>query len=49
MDKQTCTRCLRTRDTKYMILRKVYSGKKVWRCRSRSVCASKGKRLRRGW
>lgn len=44
--KHTCTRCRRTRREKFMWQRKNYSGKKVWRCRKKSVCASKGARFR---
>lgn len=44
--KRTCTRCRRTRREKFMWQRKNYSGKKVWRCRKKSVCASKGARFR---
>lgn len=47
----TCTRCGRTRQTKFMILRTLTDRrrgvKKVWRCRAKSVCASKGRRARR--
>lgn len=41
----TCTRCRRTRREKFMWMRKNYSGKKVWRCKKKSVCATKGRRL----
>lgn len=40
----TCSKCGRTRDEKYIVLRKVYSGKKKYRCRARSVCASIARR-----
>jgi hypothetical protein len=45
-DRQQCTRCMRTRRVQFMVLRTNTSGKRVWRCRKRSVCASKGRRLR---
>lgn len=40
----TCTKCGRTRLDKYIVLRKTYSGKKQYRCRARSVCASIARR-----
>lgn len=41
-----CTKCKRVRDEKYIVLRKTYSGKKKYRCRARSVCASIARRKR---
>jgi hypothetical protein len=41
---QTCTRCRRTRREKFLIERKNRAGKRVWRCRKRSVCATKSRR-----
>lgn len=41
-----CTKCKRTRPEKYIVLRKVYGGKKKYRCRARSVCASVARRNR---
>lgn len=41
-----CTRCKRSRLERYVIQRTVRSGKKVWRCRKKSVCSSKGRRIR---
>lgn len=41
-----CTRCHRLRRERFLIQRKNYSGKTVWRCRKKSVCASKGRRIR---
>lgn len=43
----TCTRCHRTRRVQFLVQRKNRAGKLVWRCRKLSVCASKGRRLRR--
>lgn len=45
--KHSCTRCHRVRREKFLWQRKNYSGKLVWRCRKKSVCASKGRRLRK--
>lgn len=39
-----CTKCKRVREDKYVVLRKVYGGKKKYRCRARSVCASIARR-----
>lgn len=39
-----CTKCGRYRDDKYIVLRKTYGGKKKYRCRARSVCASIARR-----
>lgn len=44
---ETCTRCHRTRRVKFLIQRKNQKGKLVWRCRARSVCSTKGRRIRR--
>jgi hypothetical protein len=41
---KTCTKCKRTRMDKYIVLRKTYGGKKKYRCRARSVCASIARR-----
>jgi len=41
-----CSRCKRERDIKYLIDRKVW-GKTKTRCRARSVCSSKARRLRK--
>lgn len=41
----TCSRCKRERRVKFLIERKNYSGKLVWRCRKRSVCHSIAKRI----
>jgi hypothetical protein len=40
----TCTKCKRTRADKYVVLRKVYGGKKKYRCKARSVCSSIARR-----
>lgn len=40
-----CTKCKRYRLEKYIVLRKTYGGKKKYRCRKKSVCASKARRL----
>jgi hypothetical protein len=44
----TCTKCGRTRPDKYIVMRKVYGGKKRYRCRARSVCASIARRKNDG-
>lgn len=36
----TCSKCGRTRQEKYIVMRKTYSGKKKPRCRAKSVCHS---------
>jgi hypothetical protein len=43
---QECSRCKRSRRVQFMVLRTSYAGKRVWRCRKKSVCASKARRLR---
>lgn len=43
---QMCTRCERLRREDKVIQRRNRAGKLVWRCRKRSVCASRGRRLR---
>lgn len=43
-DVLVCTKCKRTRAAKYIALRKVYGGKKKYRCRARSVCSSIARR-----
>lgn len=40
----TCSRCGRTRRAKFLTSRKNYKGKRVIRCRQKSVCHSKAKR-----
>lgn len=39
-----CTRCHRTRKTKFLRKRKNMKGKTVWRCKAKSVCSTKGRR-----
>lgn len=45
-EKVVCTRCDRNRRLKFMVKRTTRYGKTVWRCRKKSVCATKGRRIR---